>query len=155
MHLLVVILTHGLWMMWHIWLGILLEAQLDLGTSCSCLRVVLGDAHLGDNVHFFESCLGDLSWWVDIIWLMRLMRQVVVIDLVHGWCTCLWYRFITGWGTGWCMVHIYWYRFTVVYLIVIVWQWFHHSTSTSGHLDGKRIGGCSHLSVVARELRGL
>jgi hypothetical protein len=53
------------------------------------------------------------------------------------------------------MVHIYWYRFIAVYVTVIVWQWFHHSTSTSGQLDGARTGGCSHLPVVSREHRGL
>jgi hypothetical protein len=31
----------------------------------------------------------------------------------------------------------------------------HHSTSTSGQLDGARTGGCSHLLVVAGEHRGL
>jgi hypothetical protein len=53
------------------------------------------------------------------------------------------------------MVHIYWYRFTTVYLTVIVLQWFHHSTSTSGWQDGARTGGCSHLPVVAGEHWGL
>ena len=112
------------------------------------------------------------------------------IGWLHGWCTCLWYRLIIGWGTGWCMVdalvygtcwlhvgawlmyffvvwfnyrlryrlmhgwcmvQIYWYMFTVVYLTVIVWQWFHHSTSTSGWQDRARTGGCSRktLGVVA------
>ena len=71
---------------------------------------------------------------------------------MHGWCTCLWYRLIIGWGIGWCMVKIYWYKFTLVYLIVIVWKWFHNSTSTSGRLNGARTAGCSHLLVVAREL---
>jgi hypothetical protein len=157
-------------------------------------------------MHIFESCLGDWSWWVDMIWLIRLMRQVVVIGcldrlwhviwhvigtgwctcmvdalgawlmhlfmvqvqvvwyrLVHGWCTCLWYRLITGWGTWLMHGSGYWYRlfgagwlvqFTTVYLTVIVWQWFHHSTSTSGRLDGARTGGCSHLPIVAGEHRG-
>jgi hypothetical protein len=31
----------------------------------------------------------------------------------------------------------------------------HHSTSTSGWQDGARIGGCSHLPVVAGEHWGL
>jgi hypothetical protein len=57
-------------------------------------------------------------------------------------------------GTG-CLVQVYWYRFTMVYLTVIVWQWFHHSISTSGRLDGARTGGCSHLMVVAKDQRGL
>ena len=47
------------------------------------------------------------------------------------------------------------YSFTTIYLTVTYWQWFHHSTSTSGWLDGARIGGCSHLLVVAKEHRGL
>jgi hypothetical protein len=68
-------------------------------------------------------------------------------------------------GTGWCMLdalvygtsslQVDWYRFIAVYLIVIVWQWFHHSTYISGWLDGARTGGCSHLPVVAGEHRGL
>ena len=66
-------------------------------------------------------------------------------------------------GTGWCMVdawfkllvHVIWCRFTAVYLIVIVRQWFHHSTYMSRRLDGERIGVCSHLLVVAGEHRGL
>jgi hypothetical protein len=53
------------------------------------------------------------------------------------------------------MVQVYWYRFTMVYIIVIVLQWFHHSTSISRRLDGARTSGCSHLLVVAEELRGL
>jgi hypothetical protein len=53
------------------------------------------------------------------------------------------------------MVQIYWYKFTAVYLTVIVRQLFHHSTSTSGWQDEARIGGCSHLTVVAGEHRGL
>jgi hypothetical protein len=57
-------------------------------------------------------------------------------------------------GIG-CLVQVDWYRFTTLYLTVIVWQWFHHSTSMSGQLDGARTGGCSHLSVVAGEHRGL
>jgi hypothetical protein len=57
-------------------------------------------------------------------------------------------------GTG-CLVHVDWYRFTTVYLTVIVWQWFHHSIYTSGRLDRARTCGCSHLPVVAREHRGL
>jgi hypothetical protein len=32
---------------------------------------------------------------------------------------------------------------------------FHHSTSTSGWLDGARTSGCSHLPVIAGEHRGL
>jgi hypothetical protein len=43
----------------------------------------------------------------------------------------------------------------MVYLIVKVWQWFHHFTYISGQLDGERIGGCSHLLVVSGEHRGL
>jgi hypothetical protein len=68
-------------------------------------------------------------------------------------------------GIGWCMVdalvygtgslQVDWYRFTMVYLTVIVLQWFHHSTYNLGQLDRARIGGCSHLSVVAGEHRGL
>ena len=54
-----------------------------------------------------------------------------------------------------CMVLIYWYRFIVVYLTVIVWQWFHHSTSTSGWLDREMTGGCIPLLVVVGEHRGL
>jgi hypothetical protein len=50
---------------------------------------------------------------------------------------------------------VYWYEFTAVYLTVIVWQWFHYSTSTLGRLDEARTGGCSHLPVVAGEHRGL
>ena len=33
-------------------------------------------------------------------WLMHLFKVQVDYRLVHGLCTCLWYRFITGW----CMV---------------------------------------------------
>jgi hypothetical protein len=43
----------------------------------------------------------------------------------------------------------------VVYLTMIVWQWFHHFTYISWWLDEARIGGCSHLSVLAEEHRGL
>jgi hypothetical protein len=104
--------------------------------------------------------------------------------LVHG-CMHLFmvqvdYRLF---GTGWCMVdalvygtgllqfevhvdewlmhgsrylvQVDWYKFIVVYFTVIVWQWFHHSTYTSGRLDGARIGGCSHLPVVVGEHRWL
>jgi len=63
---------------------------------------------------------------------------------------------LSGSSTGWLQVSgTGWYSFTVVYLIVIVWHWFHDSTSTLGRLDKARIGGCSHLLVVAREHRGL
>ena len=34
-------------------------------------------------------------------------------------------------------------------------HWFHHSTSTSGQLDGARTGGCNHLPVVAEKHWGL
>jgi hypothetical protein len=54
-----------------------------------------------------------------------------------------------------CLVQVDLYRFTSIYLTVIVCQWFHHSTYTSRWLDGARIGGCSHLLVVAGEHRGL
>jgi hypothetical protein len=78
--------------------------------------------------------------------------------LVHGRCTCLWYmlirvcfvRVVTG-----CLVQFDWYNFTQVYLIVIVLQWFHHSTSTIGWLDRAKTSGCSHLPIVAREHMGL
>jgi hypothetical protein len=45
----------------------------------------------------------------------------------------------------------------VVYLTVIVWQRFHHlfDTYILGILDMERIGGCSHLPVIAEEHRGL
>jgi hypothetical protein len=50
-----------------------------------------------------------------------------------------WYQMSigTGWlnesGTGWLqVVGTDWYRFTLVYLIVTVWQWFHHFTYISG-----------------------
>ena len=56
---------------------------------------------------------------------------------------------------GGSMVQVYWYRFTMVYLTMIVWQWFHHCTSTSWRLDEARTCGCRHLPVVAREHRGL
>ena len=113
------------------------------------------------------------------IWLIRLMRQVFVIGcldkllwqvicagLVHGWCICLWYRlryrlmYGTCWHRllvqvvkGWLQVD--WYRVTTVYLIVIVWQWFHHSTYISGKLDGARKSCCTHVPVVVGEHRGL
>ena len=90
-------------------------------------------------VHGWCTC-----WW----YMLRYM-------LVHDWCTCLWYRFITGWGTSWCMVQVYWYMFTTIYLTVIVWQWFHQSYATLGRLDGARTGGCSHILVVTGEHRGL
>jgi len=90
--------------------------------------------------------------WLQVgAWLMQLFMVHVDYRLVHGWCTCLWYMLITGW----CMVQTYWYRFIAIYLTVIVWQWFHHSTSTSGWQDGARTGGCSHLLVVAGEHWGL
>jgi hypothetical protein len=53
------------------------------------------------------------------------------------------------------MVHLYWYRFTKIYLTMIVSHWFHHSSSTSGLLDEARTSGCSHLLVVVGEHRGL
>jgi hypothetical protein len=68
------------------------------------------------------------------------------------------YRLLAQIGTGWLqVVGTYWYRFTVVYITVKMWQWFHHlfDTYISGQLDGERIGGCSHLLDVAREHRGL
>jgi hypothetical protein len=54
--------------------------------------------------------------------------------------------------------------FTVVYLIVtyltehgvtVTYSFSTFGTYISGWLDGARIGGCSHLSVVSREHRGL
>ena len=74
------------------------------------------------------------DWHILGTWLVALvygtcLLQIIWYRLVHGWCTCLWYRLITGWVTGWCMVHVYWYMFTTIYLTVIVWQWFHHSCS--------------------------
>ena len=57
-------------------------------------------------------------------------------------------------GTG-CLVQVDFYKFTTIYLTMIVWQWFHHSTYISGWLDRVRIGGCRHLLVVAGEHRGL
>ena len=109
-------------------------------------------------VHIVESLLM-IGWHMIGIYLVRGWMHLFMVQvdyrLVHGWCTCLWYRLITGWGTGWCMVQIYWYKFISVYLTVIVWQWFHHSTSTLGRLDRARTGGCRYLSVVDGEHRGL
>jgi hypothetical protein len=51
-HLLVVLLTHGLWMMYHTCIGILLEAHIDLGDDYELLCYDW-------LVHIFESCLGD------------------------------------------------------------------------------------------------
>ena len=122
------------------------------------------------------------SWWVGTY--MRCIVHDVgcwVVDtwLVHTWymvgCTCLWYMLITGClvQVGAWLMHLFMvqvdyrlrYRlmhcsgllvqFIAVYFIVIVWQWFHHSTSTSGRLDGAMIGGFSHLPVVTREHREL
>ena len=100
------------------------------------------------------------SWWVVDTWLVHTSYMVG--------CTCLCWLQVGAWLMhffmvqvdyrlmhGWCMVQIYWYKFTAVYLTVIVWQWFHHSTSTSGWQDGARTGGCSHLPVVAGEHWGL
>ena len=53
-------------------------------------------------------------------------------------------------GIG-CLVQVDLYKFTEIYLTMIVWQWFHHSTYTSRRLAGERTCGCSHLMVVARE----
>ena len=64
--------------------------------------------------------------------------------LMHG--SSYWYMLL---------LQVDWYRFTTIYLTAIVRQWFHHSTYTSGWLDGARTSGCSHLSVVVREQWGL
>jgi hypothetical protein len=51
-HLLVVLLTHDLWMMYHTCIVILLEAHIDLGDDYELLCYVW-------LMHIFESCLGD------------------------------------------------------------------------------------------------
>ena len=151
-----------------------------------------------DKLLWQVSCIGLVHGWCTCSWYR--LRYMLVHGwrtcswyrlrymLVHGWCTYLWYKFIAGFWVqvgawlmhlfmvyvdyrlryrlmhGWCMVRligtgclvqVHWYGFTVVYLTVIVWQWFHHSTYTSGWLDGARTGGCIHLPVVAGEHRGL
>jgi hypothetical protein len=51
-NLLVVLFTHGLWMMYHTCIGILLEAHIDLGDDYELLCY-------GWLMQIFESCLGD------------------------------------------------------------------------------------------------
>jgi hypothetical protein len=51
-NLLVVLLTHGLWMMWHTFIGILLEAHIDLGEDYELLCYAW-------LMHIFESFLGN------------------------------------------------------------------------------------------------
>ena len=105
-----------------------------------------------------------------IVWLRTYMG--CIIDRAHTY-TCFittshvhvvfcWYMFNSGtyWLQGSCTgwMHVSgtdWYNCIVVYLTMIVWQWFHHSTYILGWLDEARTGGCSHLSVVAKEHRGL
>ena len=96
-----------------------------VGFTCLCYRLIIG-------------CLVQVG-----AWLMHLF--MVQVD----------YRLRYSLMYGLCMVQVYWYMFTAVYLTMIVSQWFHHSTSTSGWLDRVRTGGCSHLLVIAGEHRGL
>ena len=90
-------------------------------------------------------------------------------------CTCLWYNLIIGYlvQVGAWLMHLfmvqvdYKLRYRLMHgsdLLVQVYNNIshsdrlivvHHSTSTSGWQDKARIGGCSHLPVVAGEHRGL
>ena len=93
------------------------------------------------------------SWWC---WYILMSSwNMIGTYLVHGWMHLFMVQVDYRLVHGWCMVQIYWYRFTVIYLIVIVWQWSHYSTSTSERLDGTRTGGCSHLLVAAGKQRKL
>ena len=99
------------------------------------------------------------DWYILGTWLYALVYGTVWLQvgawLMHLFMVQVDYRWRYRLMHGWCMVQFFWYSFTAVYLIVIVWQWFHHSTSTSGWQDKARTGGCSHLPVVAREHWGL
>jgi hypothetical protein len=86
---------------------------------------------------------------------MHLFMVQVGAWLMHLFMVQVDYRLRYRLMNALCMVQFYWYIFTTVYLIVIVWQWFHHSTSNSGWLDEAKKGGCSHLLVLVREHRGL
>ena len=91
-----------------------------VGCTCLWYKLIIGWCMVEELVYG--------TGWLQVgVWLMHLFMVQVDYRLIHGWC----------------MVQIYWYRFTTVYLTVIVWQWFHHSTSTSGWQDGARTGGCS------------
>ena len=148
--------TPGLFGWWN-WWGILVVAHVEYMVETSSWWV---DTYMKCIVDDAGTYLWVVDTWLEHTWYMV-------------GCTCLWYRLITGclvqfgawlmhlfmvqvdykfrhslmhgsgylfrlFGVGWLVQVV-----TVVYLTVVVWQWFHHSNSTSWWLDGARTGGCS------------
>jgi hypothetical protein len=77
-------------------------------------------------------------------WLMHFF--MVQVDYRLRYMVDTWFRLL---------VQVVWCKFIGTGLQQYISQWFHHSTYTSGWLDGARTSGCSHLPVVAGEHRGL
>ena len=126
------------WSWWWLWVVVL------------CLV----DAHIGDIVHMVESCLGDWSWWVDLIWLIRLMRQVMVIGcldrlFIQIWCMVDALVHGTSWGTGWCMVGAWLMQiFYGTCWLQVVWYKLVHGWCTC--LWYRLIGTCCYSGISHR-----
>jgi len=142
---------------WWNWWGILVKVHVGYMVETSSWWV-------GTYMRCIVDDLGIYGWVVVYVYLIHDWYILMCHSwwLLDSWFIHTWY--MVGFTCLWCMVQVIstcylvqvdWYRFTTVYLIVIVWQWFHHYTSTSGCLDGARTCGCSHLPVVVREHRGL